>query len=196
MESFIKIGPFVWAVKITYTHRYAHRRTHTLASIPTYSVKMTEYKKSRKTCKSEARYRLNETRTRKCYNIFSHLFLFWRFRNQYHSLSQKNQVQNFAPAGDRTRDLRAWLRNQGSDFSRTRSAFSTRSYQPILLIFNTKQCKSYVLLVLKFEENRTKIATVRVPQRVSAKWPLWRHQIRNFKNREKWHSQIYSRSFV
>ena len=44
---------------------------------------------------------------------------------QYH---KKNQVQNLAPAGDRTRDLRVWLRNQGSDFSRTRSAFSTGSY--------------------------------------------------------------------
>ena len=100
---------------------------------------------------------MNKTRTRKCYNIFSHLFLFWRFCNQYHSLSQKNQVQNFAPAGDRTRDLRAWLRNQSSDVTRTRSAFSTGSYWPILLIFNTKQWKSYVLLVLKFEKNRTKI---------------------------------------
>ena len=37
---------------------------------------------------------------------------------------------------------------------------------------------------------------MRVPQRVSPKWPLLRHQIRNFKNREKRHLQIYSRSFV
>ena len=105
-------------------------------------------------------------------------------------------MQKSAPAGIRTHDLWVWLGNECSDVTRTRSAFSTGSYWSILLIFNTKQCKSYVLLVLKFEENRTKIATVRVPQRVSAKWPLWRHQIRNFKNREKWHSQIYSRSFV
>ena len=48
----------------------------------------------------------------------------------------------------------------------------------------------------KFEENRTEIATVRVPQRKNTKWPPWRHQIRNFKNREKWHWQISVRSFV
>ena len=39
-------------------------------------------------------------------------------------------------------------------------------------------------IVYNFEENRTKIATVRVPQRVSANWPLWRYQIRNIKNNE------------
>ena len=29
------------------THRHTHRRTHTLGSIATYSVKMTEYKKEK-----------------------------------------------------------------------------------------------------------------------------------------------------
>ena len=49
MESFIKIGPSVWAVEMTHTHRHTHRQTDrqtdTLASIATYSVKLTEYKK-------------------------------------------------------------------------------------------------------------------------------------------------------
>ena len=52
MESFIKISPFVWAVKMTQkdTHRDTHRDTHTdnLGSIATYSVKLTEYKNRRR----------------------------------------------------------------------------------------------------------------------------------------------------
>ena len=40
---------------------------------------------------------LRLTRTRKCYNIFSHLFLFWRFRNQYHSISQKKSSAKSCP---------------------------------------------------------------------------------------------------
>ena len=54
------------------------------------------------------------------------------------------------------------------------------SYQPILLILNSKQWKTTFYLVLNFEENRTKIATVRVPKRKSAKWPPWRRRFRNF----------------
>ena len=52
MESFIKIGPLVWAVEMTQTDTQTHRETHghtntqtdTLGSIATYSVKTTEYK--------------------------------------------------------------------------------------------------------------------------------------------------------
>ena len=72
----------------------------------------------------------------------------------------------------------------------------TKSYQSILLIFNSKHRHTPKKLVSKFEENRIKIATVRVPQRKNTKWPPWRHQIRNFKNREKWHWQISVRWFV
>ena len=42
MESFIKIGPLLWAVEMTQTDTH----TDTLGSIATYSVKLTEYKKS------------------------------------------------------------------------------------------------------------------------------------------------------
>ena len=70
------------------------------------------------------------------------------------------------------------------------------SYQPILLILNSKQWKTTFYLVLNFEENRTKIATVRVPKRKSAKWPPWRHRFRIFKFWEKTTSQISVRSFV
>ena len=45
------------------------------------------------------------------------------------------------------------------------------SYQPISLILNSKQLKTTFYLLLNFKENRTKIATVRVPQRKNAKWP-------------------------
>ena len=48
MESFIKIGPSVWAVEMTHTDTqtdtHTHRHTHTPGSIVTYSVKLTEYK--------------------------------------------------------------------------------------------------------------------------------------------------------
>ena len=44
MESVIKIGPFVWALEITQTHRQTDTQSDTLASIVTYSVKWTEYK--------------------------------------------------------------------------------------------------------------------------------------------------------
>ena len=63
-------------------------------------------------------------------------------------------------------------------------SYFDKTYQPILLIFNSKQIKSTFYLVSKFEDNQSKITTVRVPERKSAKWPLLRHQIQNFKNRE------------
>ena len=62
-----------------------------------------------------------------------------------------------------------------------------RSYRPILLIFNSKQRKTTLYLVLSFEENQSKIATVRVPHRKSTKLLPWRHRFRNFKIREKIH---------
>ena len=54
VENFIKIHPSVWAVALshTYTQTYMHTHihtyihTHTLGSIATYSVKLTEYKKT------------------------------------------------------------------------------------------------------------------------------------------------------
>merc|ERR1711989_13736 len=41
--------------------------------------------------------------------------------------------------------------------------FSTGSYSSILLIFNSKHWKTLKFLVYKFGEDRSKIATVRVP---------------------------------
>ena len=52
VEHFIKIHPSVWAHALshtdTHTHTYIH--IHTLGSIATYSVKLTEYKKDSLTC--------------------------------------------------------------------------------------------------------------------------------------------------
>ena len=47
----------------------------------------------------------------------------------------------------------------------------TGSYRPILLIFNSKHGTPLGYIVSKFEQNRTKIATVRVPPEKNAKWP-------------------------
>ena len=70
------------------------------------------------------------------------------------------------------------------------------SRRPILLIFNSKHRKTTLYLAFDFEENRNKIVTVRVQHWKSTKWPPWRQPFWIFKNREKRHLQISSRSFV
>ena len=69
--------------------------------------------------------------------------------NKNHSKSQQQKSSGtiFVPAGGQTRDLQQRLENQEGNFSKTRSAFSTKSYQPILLIFKSKDTK---LSCLKF----------------------------------------------
>ena len=56
MQNFIKIGSAVWAVALTQTDRRTHAHTHTLGSIATYSVKMTEYKNLSRTKMHEDGY--------------------------------------------------------------------------------------------------------------------------------------------
>ena len=71
-----------------------------------------------------------------------------------------------------------------------------RSYQPISLILNSKQRKTTFYLLTNFEENQSKIATVRVPQRKASKMAAMTSSFRNFKIREKRTLQISVRSFV
>ena len=65
----------------------------------------------------------------------------------------------------------------GANFGRKKQKFvravfnKTGSYRPILLIFNSKHGIPLGYIVSNFEENPTKITTVRVPQTKSAKWP-------------------------
>ena len=54
------------------------------------------------------------------------------------------------------------------------------SYRPILLIFNSKHWKTTLYLVLNFEENRSKIATVRVPEWKTYKMAAMTSSILNF----------------
>ena len=70
------------------------------------------------------------------------------------------------------------------------------SYQPISLILNSKQRKTTFYLLTNFEENRSKIATVRVPHRKASKMAAMTSSFRIFKIREKRTSQISVRSFV
>merc|ERR1712155_280799 len=91
------------------------------------------------------------------------MFNFFSYNKNHSKTQEKSSCKIFVPAGIRTRDLRHRLENQKGDFSKTRSAFSTGSYQPILLIFNTKHWKTTTFLFYKFEEDQSKIATVRVP---------------------------------
>ena len=96
----------------------------------------------------------------------------------------------FAQTGDRTRDLRHRLENKKGDFLKTRSAFSTGSYQPILLIFNSKHRKTTNFLVYNFEENRSKIATVRVPHLKTYKMAAMTSSDQHFQNLRKVSSQF------
>ena len=47
----------------------------------------------------------------------------------------------------------------------------TGSYQPILLIFNSKNMVTQGYIISKFERNWTKITAVRVPHSKNVKWP-------------------------
>jgi len=57
--------------------------------------------------------------------------------------------------------------------------------QPIFLIVNSKLGKVFYVHVLKFEENRSKISTVRVPEPKTAKMAAMMSSILNFQNRRK-----------
>ena len=85
---------------------------------------------------------------------------------------------------------------QKLDFLLNAVLSTTGSYQPILLIFNSKHRHELEKLVSKFEKNRIKIATVRVPQRKVSKMAAMTSSFRIFKIREKRTSQISVRSFV
>ena len=43
VQNFIKIDPSVWAVSLSHTHIHTYIHTHTLGSMATYSVKVTQY---------------------------------------------------------------------------------------------------------------------------------------------------------
>ena len=64
-----------------------------------------------------------------------------------------------------------------------------KSSQPILLIFNSKQIKSTFYLVSKFEDNRSKIATVRVPHSKTYKTAAMTSSDQHFQNLRKVSSQ-------
>ena len=59
------------------------------------------------------------------------------------------------------------------------------SYQPISVIFNSKQWKTTFYPVFNFEDNQSKIATVRVRQRKVSKMAAMTSSFRIFKIREK-----------
>ena len=56
------------------------------------------------------------------------------------------------------------------------------SYRPISLIFNSEHWKTTLYVVLNFEENRSKIATVRVPHWKTYKMAAMTSSILNFQN--------------
>ena len=102
---------------------------------------------------------------------------------------QKSSCKNSVAAMIRTRDLWHQLENQKGDFSQTRSAFSTRSYWPILLIFNSKHWKTTKFLVYKFKEGQSKIATVGVPHSKTYKMAAMTSSDQHFQNLRKTSSQ-------
>ena len=108
--------------------------------------------------------------------------------------SNNNKISNFknfchAPARDRTRELQHWLETKEAIFRKGSPLFSTGSYQPILLIFNSKHWKTPKFLVYNFEENRSKIATVRVPHSKTYKMAAMTSSDQHFQNLRKVSSQ-------
>jgi len=62
---------------------------------------------------------------------------------------------------------------------------NSQSYQPILMILNSKQWIGFFFPFLKFEENRSKIAAVRVPQPKTAMMAAMTSSNLSFQNRRK-----------
>ena len=115
------------------------------------------------------------------FKIFSHSSIFFRF----FSFSKEDSIQidllgsNYSSVGRiqyKSTLCLYILRNfdfgvQNDRRTNTRYAILDRRYFLILLIFNSKQCHDVSYIVCKFEENRSKNTTVRVPQRFYTKWP-------------------------
>ena len=141
----------------THTHRQTHRRTDTLGFIATYSVKWTEYK---------------QDRSSQCHNI--QLTIYFYFFTGNICLIDKI-LSNSLSTGPKWWKQTLYLPNsmeiqkfvfwrEFCHFFENAVSHNFQSYQPILLIFNSKQGVEFFFPVLKFEDNRSKIATVRVPQ--------------------------------
>ena len=70
--------------------------------------------------------------------------------------------------------------------------FLTRSYQPILLIFNSKHWKAPNFLVYNFKGHQSKISTVRVPHLKTYKTAAITSSKQHFQNQRKASSQIFA----
>ena len=71
--------------------------------------------------------------------------------------------------------------------------YNFQSYEPILLIIVNKHGRRFYFHVLKFEENWSKIATMRGTQPKLAIMAAMTSSKLNFQNRRKWTSQKYCR---
>ena len=120
-----------------------------------------------------------KTRTLKCSNLFSHLICFELFRNLKKSLSQKTNAKCRSRRDSNPGPLSLARKPKQRCFLNVVRFFNRRLLTDLADFLN-QTLEDLLRLVSNFEENRTKIATLRVPQRVSAKWLLWRHRIRYF----------------
>ena len=132
-------------------------------------------------------------------NFFSRFFRF--YRKWLHQSAKYYQIRARQVRISRKRHLTCLYRTilvLAAILAKTVRAVlnKTGSYWLILLIFNSKHRVPLGYIVFKFEANQSKITTVRVPHRKSAKWPPWRHQIEIFKIRKQLHWPISSRLFV
>ena len=85
-----------------------------------------------------------------------------------------------------------WNKIQNFDFGshfvlflKTRLAITSKGNQPILLIFDSKHGMDFYFNVLKFEQDRSKIATVRVTHSKTAIMAAMTSSNLNFQNRRK-----------
>ena len=136
------------------------------------------------------------------WHFFSNFYIFWHFVRKWPIQSTKyyhirDQQVNFS----RNRHLTCLVSKilflaAILIFFENAVRHIAGSYRLISLILNSKQRKTTFYLPTNFEENRSKIATVRVPQRKSAKMAAMTSSFGNFKIRGKRTSQISVRSFV
>ena len=112
-------------------------------------------------------------------------------KNHLKLQKQNSSCKTFVSAGIQTRDLRHRLEYQIGDFFEKMSAFSTGSYWSILLIFNSKYLKTLNFLVYDFKEDRSEIATVRVPHLKTYKMAAMTSSEQHFQNPKKVSSQIF-----
>ena len=116
--------------------------------------------------------------------LLKFVFLFWKWIRRCYPSARKGG--RYFLVGFVVKMWKSAFLEKSAFFLKTRfGIYIGISYRPILLIFSSKHWKATLHLVFNFQENRIKIATVRVPEWKNTIWPPWRHPFWIFKMQEK-----------